>query len=228
MEDDKIGSKFGFSSTSGFGTESSSSSQSESSTSTASSTSSSSSTETTASNPSAIIGSKIRIKGELIGEEDLLIQGHVEGTIDLKDNILTIGKEGVLKANASAKIITIEGDVEGDLFGQERIVIRESSNVRGNLVADRVSLEDGAKFRGSIDMDVDAKNPDLLKPKFSEFAKSSDTAGSASTPASNTPAAASSSDKDTGGNAGSNANADKDKNSSKSGHNQKNKPKTPA
>ncbi|MBL4827370.1 MAG: polymer-forming cytoskeletal protein [Spongiibacteraceae bacterium] len=121
--------------------------------------------QTTNSTPNAIIGKKIRIKGELVGEEDLTIQGYIEGIIDLKGNNLTIGKDGVLKANVSAKNIIIEGSVEGDLFGEEKIEIRESSNVRGNLVADRVTLEDGAKFRGSIDMDTSAKNPDLLKPK---------------------------------------------------------------
>lgn len=110
--------------------------------------------------PSAVIGSKIRFKGELIGEEDLLIQGQVDGTINLKDHNLTIGQQGVVKANVIAKTITIEGNVDGDLFGQEKITIKASSQVSGNLTADRVSLEDGAKFRGSIDMDVDAsKDP---------------------------------------------------------------------
>jgi cytoskeletal protein CcmA (bactofilin family) len=103
--------------------------------------------------PAAVIGPKISFKGELTGEEDLLIQGRVEGTIDLKGNHLTIGKQGVVKANLMAKTITIEGTVEGDLIGQERIEIKSSSNVKGNLIAARVTLEDGAKFRGSIDMD---------------------------------------------------------------------------
>lgn len=113
--------------------------------------------------PTAVIGPKIRFKGELVGEEDLLIQGQVEGTIDLKDNNLTVGQQGVIKANVLAKTITIEGEVEGDIFGQERIAILASSNVRGNVVADRVTLEDGAKFRGSIDMDVEARKADFQK-----------------------------------------------------------------
>ncbi len=103
--------------------------------------------------PAAVIGPKITFKGELTGEEDLLIQGRVEGTIDLKGNHLTIGRQGTVKANLMAKTITIEGTVEGDLIGQERIEIKSSSNVKGNLIAARVTLEDGAKFRGSIDMD---------------------------------------------------------------------------
>ncbi len=117
----------------------------------------------TAVTPTAVIGPKIRVKGELVGEEDLLIQGQVEGTIDLKDNNLTVGEQGVIKANVLAKTITIEGDVEGDIFGQERISILASSNVKGNVVADRVTLEDGAKFRGSIDMDVEARRSDFQK-----------------------------------------------------------------
>lgn len=104
--------------------------------------------------PSAIIGPKIRFKGELVGEEDLIIQGQVEGTIDLRDNNLTIGSKGSVKANVLAKTIIIEGRVEGDIYGRERIAIKASSNVKGNLVAERVTLEDGAKFKGSIDMDI--------------------------------------------------------------------------
>jgi Integral membrane protein CcmA involved in cell shape determination len=107
----------------------------------------------TVSTAAAVIGPKITFKGEIIGEEDLLVQGKVEGSIDLKGNHLIIGQQGVLKANLMAKTITIEGTVEGDLIGQERIEIKSSSNVKGNLIAARVTLEDGAKFRGSIDMD---------------------------------------------------------------------------
>lgn len=108
--------------------------------------------------PSAVIGPKIRFKGELVGEEDLLIEGQVEGTIDLKGHQLTIGEQGTLQANVKAKTITVEGKVKGDLFGEERIAIRSSSQVQGNIKADRVILEDGAKFRGSIDMDMDEQS----------------------------------------------------------------------
>lgn len=104
----------------------------------------------------AVIGPKIRFIGELVGEEDLIIQGSVEGTIDLKGHNLTIGEHGSIKANLMAKTITIKGQVEGDIFGQERVSIMSSSSVKGNLSAERVILEDGAKFRGSIDMDVDS------------------------------------------------------------------------
>lgn len=109
--------------------------------------------------PNAVIGQKISFKGELTGEEDLLIQGRVEGTIDLKGNHLTIGKQGVVKANLMAKSITVEGTVEGDVIGQDRISIMSTSRVTGNLMAERVTLEDGAKFRGSIDMDTSNQAP---------------------------------------------------------------------
>ncbi len=106
--------------------------------------------------PVAIIGPKITFKGELSGEEDLVIMGTVEGSIDLKGNHLTIASQGVIKANVSARTITVEGKVEGDIVATERISVKSASNVKGNLKAERVTLEDGAKFRGSIDMDVEA------------------------------------------------------------------------
>ena len=101
----------------------------------------------------AVIGPSILIKGEMTGEEDLMIQGRVEGRIDLKKNNITVGKTGRVKANIYGKIISIEGEVHGDLYGEDKIIVREAGLVRGNMTAPRVSLEDGAKFKGSIDMD---------------------------------------------------------------------------
>jgi len=101
----------------------------------------------------AVVGPSIKIKGELTGEEDLMIQGRVEGRIELKKNNVTVGKSGSVQADVYGKIISIEGEVEGDLFGAEKIIVRESGTVRGNMTAPRVNLEDGAKFKGSIDME---------------------------------------------------------------------------
>lgn len=123
--------------------------------------------------PSAVIGPKITFKGELTGEEDLLIEGNVEGTIELKNHHLTIGKQGIVKANVSAKSITVEGAIEGDLTAVDRISIKSSSNVKGNVSADRVTLEDGAKFRGSIEMDP--KGASTSKPAAKPFGGSSET-----------------------------------------------------
>ncbi len=100
----------------------------------------------------AVIGPSISLKGELSGEEDLMIQGRVEGRIELKKNHVTIGRNGQLKGDIYGKVISIEGEVQGNLFGEEKIVIRESAVVRGNMRTPRFSLEDGAKFQGSIDM----------------------------------------------------------------------------
>ncbi len=105
--------------------------------------------------PTAVIGAKITFKGELSGAEDLLIEGHVDGNIDLGDHHLIIGSQGIIKANIKAKTITIEGSVDGDVIAKELITVKTNSKVNGNLKAERVNLEDGAKFRGGIDMVVD-------------------------------------------------------------------------
>jgi len=120
----------------------------------------------------ATIGPSISIKGDLTGGEDLIIQGQVEGRIDLKQNNVTVGKSGRIKADIHGRMITIEGEVEGNLFGEEQILLRQSGTVRGNIVAPRVSLEDGSKFKGSIDMEpksaekrpqADSRQPGLQK-----------------------------------------------------------------
>jgi cytoskeletal protein CcmA (bactofilin family) len=111
----------------------------------------------------ATIGPSISIKGDLTGGEDLIIQGQVEGKIDLKQNNVTVGKSGRIKADIYGRLITIEGEVEGNLYGEEQILLRQSGSVRGNIVAPRVSLEDGSKFKGSIDMEP--KSSDKLRPQ---------------------------------------------------------------
>jgi len=103
---------------------------------------------------SATIGPSIAIKGDLIGEEDLVIQGRVEGKVDLKQNSVTIGKDGRVKADIYAKLVNVEGEVEGNLYGSEQIILRTTGCVRGNISAPRVSIEDGARFKGGIDMEA--------------------------------------------------------------------------
>lgn len=104
----------------------------------------------------AAIGRSIRINGDLQGEEDLRIEGEVNGTIRLNNNTVTIGQEGKIKADVYAKSVAVEGSVEGDLYGAEHISIRKSAKVQGNVISPRVSLEDGARFKGSIEMDPEA------------------------------------------------------------------------
>ena len=111
----------------------------------------------------ATIGPSISIRGDVSGEEDLIVQGQVEGTVTLKQNNVIVGKEGRIKANVHARVIEIEGQVEGDLHGDEQVVVRRSGNIRGNVVAPRVTLEDGCKFKGSIDMDLSQAAPKIDK-----------------------------------------------------------------
>jgi cytoskeletal protein CcmA (bactofilin family) len=113
----------------------------------------------------AVIGRSIHINGDLRGEEDLRIEGDVNGTIQLKNNSLTIGREGRIHADIYAKSIIVDGLVEGDLYGAERVGIRKNAQVQGNITAPRVSLEEGAKFKGSIEMDSEAVEAALGKPQ---------------------------------------------------------------
>jgi cytoskeletal protein CcmA (bactofilin family) len=101
----------------------------------------------------ATIGPSIRVKGDLSGDEDLLVEGQFDGKIELRQHGVTVGKEGRVRADIYGRTISVEGDVEGNLFADEQIVVRQSGRVLGNLTAPRVSLEDGAKFKGSIDME---------------------------------------------------------------------------
>ena len=102
---------------------------------------------------STIIGASLSFKGEITGEEDLTVEGQVEGTIDLKKNHVTVGKNGRIKADVYGRSITIAGEVQGNLFGEDRILLRQSGRVRGDMRAPRINLEEGAKFKGNIDMD---------------------------------------------------------------------------
>ena len=104
----------------------------------------------------AVIGPSIHIDGDLRGEEDLLIEGEVNGTVQLKNNSLTIGAQGKIRADIYAHSIYVDGFMEGDIYGSERVHIRKTAQVRGNVTSPRVSLEDGAKFKGSIEMDPQA------------------------------------------------------------------------
>ncbi len=105
----------------------------------------------------ATIGPSIFIKGDLAGEEDLTIEGRVEGRVDLRQHSLTIGKNGRVKADVVGRVVMVEGEVDGNVFAEEQAVVRKSGTVRGNITSPRVTLEDGSRFKGSIDME--AKEP---------------------------------------------------------------------
>ncbi len=100
----------------------------------------------------ATIGSSITIRGDVTGDEDLLIQGRVDGSVDLKQHSVTVGREGQVKADISGRVIAVEGRVEGNLIADEQVILRSSAVVQGDITSPRVVLEDGARFRGGVDM----------------------------------------------------------------------------
>jgi cytoskeletal protein CcmA (bactofilin family) len=101
----------------------------------------------------AIIGAGIRINGDISGDDNLLIEGRVEGKIRLEAHQVEVGQNGKVKADITAKVVRIAGEVRGDVTGVEKVIISRTGNVHGNIVAPRMTLEDGAMFKGSIDMD---------------------------------------------------------------------------
>jgi cytoskeletal protein CcmA (bactofilin family) len=101
----------------------------------------------------AVIGPGIAIDGNISGNENLIIEGKVKGNIHLGSHEVTVGKTGDVNADVTAKLIRVAGKVRGDLTGKEKVIISNTGNVHGNIVAPRMLLEDGAVFKGSIDMD---------------------------------------------------------------------------
>ncbi len=98
------------------------------------------------------IGKSVVIKGELSGSEDLTIEGHVEGRIELKDNVLTIGSNAKIRAEVFAKTVIVLGEVTGNVTASEKVDIRDNGSVDGDITSPRVAIAEGAHFRGSVDM----------------------------------------------------------------------------
>jgi len=98
------------------------------------------------------IGKSVVIKGELNGSEDLTIEGHVEGTIQLRDHVLTIGPNGRIKAQVFAKAVIVLGEVTGNVTASDKVDIRDNGSVDGDIISPRVAIAEGAHFRGSVDM----------------------------------------------------------------------------
>ena len=98
------------------------------------------------------IGKSVVIKGELNGSEDLTIEGHVEGKIELKDHVLTIGPNGKIRAQVFAKAVIVLGEVNGNVTATEKVDIRDGGSVDGDIISPRVAIAEGAHFRGSVDM----------------------------------------------------------------------------
>ena len=113
------------------------------------------------------IGKSVVIKGELNGSEDLTIEGHVEGKIELKDHVLTIGPNGKIKAQVHAKSVIVLGEVNGNVTATEKVDIRDGGSVDGDIVSPRVAIAEGAHFRGTVDMQrkaTSAQQAQTVKP----------------------------------------------------------------
>jgi cytoskeletal protein CcmA (bactofilin family) len=120
--------------------------------------------ERTRDESASVLGPTLKFKGELTAEEDLLIQGRVEGTIRHTSS-LTIGDSGHVKADVVAEYIAVDGRVEGDLHGSTSVKIRESAKIDGNIISPNVSLVEGATFNGKIDMESDPAVRAAPKPE---------------------------------------------------------------
>jgi cytoskeletal protein CcmA (bactofilin family) len=112
------------------------------------------------------IGQSIQIKGELTGNEDLTIEGKVDGKVVLKDHNLTIGANGKLTAEIQAKTVMVLGEVVGNITADDKVEVAATGSMKGDIVAPRVVLADGARFKGSIDMDRKPGAPAAPKPSF--------------------------------------------------------------
>jgi cytoskeletal protein CcmA (bactofilin family) len=116
---------------------------------------------------SAMIGPTIKITGNLTSEEDLVIDGHLDGRIEVRNHNVTVGKKGQVKADIYGKIIAIEGTVEGNLYAEQLLIIKEAGIVLGKITSPRVSLEDGSIFNGTMEMSLKQKPVVMTIPEKS-------------------------------------------------------------
>lgn len=100
----------------------------------------------------AHIGKSVVVKGDLTGSEDLYVDGQVEGSIDLQGNSLTVGPNGQIRANVSAKTVIVQGKLEGNINATERVDFRKSAIAVGDVITQRVAIEEGAYFKGKVDI----------------------------------------------------------------------------
>ncbi len=131
------------------------------------------------------IGKSVVIKGELNGSEDLTIECHVEGTIQLRDHVLTICPNGRIKAQVFAKSVIVLGEVTGNVTASDKVDIRDNGSVDGDIISPRVAIAEGAHFRGSVDMQrkAGAAQPQPAKPAAAQAAASPQPQSSSAQPA---------------------------------------------
>ena len=135
------------------------------------------------------IGKSVVVKGELTGGEDLTIEGRVEGKIELKEHVLTIGPNGKIKAQVFAKSVIVLGEVHGNVTASEKVDIRDNGSVDGDIVSPRVAIAEGAHFRGSVDMQRKPGAPAQPQPQPQAPAAKPAQAAAAPQPAQLQPAA---------------------------------------
>ena len=132
-------------------------------------------------NGAAVIGKAVKIVGEIYSNEDLLIEGFVQGTVEALHQKLTVGHNGTLQAKVQVRELDVQGNVQGDVVASERVEIRKDAKLVGNITAARIAIEDGAYFKGSID---------IVKPEPVKTAPKPQAAAPPSIAASTAPAAA--------------------------------------
>ena len=134
-----------------------------------------------AASAAAIVGAALVINGELSGNEDVVVAGRFEGKITLPSNSVMVSQGGQVEADILAKVIQIEGQMTGDIQGGERVVITATGQMEGRISAPRVVLIDGARFKGSIDMDATGNAPSARSREATAPAKSPQSAGAQAT-----------------------------------------------
>jgi len=109
-----------------------------------------------------LIGKSVVIKGELSCGEDLYIDGQVEGTINPKGNRLTIGPNGRVKANVNASAVVVQGKLEGNIQASDRVDLKQSAVVTGDIATQRISIDEGAYFKGGVNIQKEAPKKEVL------------------------------------------------------------------
>lgn len=137
---------------------------------------------TTPSGSTARLGASLHIKGEISGNEDLVIDGTIEGLVNLEDRRLTVGASARVTADIIAREVVVYGNVKGNLRARDRIEIKKDGSVVGDLTTARIMIEDGAYFKGSIEIDKggEAADTDLEKPAYTRGSRSTAASSSSS------------------------------------------------
>ncbi len=125
----------------------------------------------------AHIGKSVVIKGELSGSEDLYLDGEVEGNIELRGHSLIVGPNGRVRANVHAKDVVVHGKVDGNIQAKEKVELKKSAVLNGDIFTQRIMIEDGAFFKGAIDIQKPDVKPET-KPMAGAVSSATSTSGS--------------------------------------------------